>query len=275
VPSREDRRREKARRREERRRRKESDGRPGSGESRAPDELSVERLRAVGEERPSPRPAPPPRDPADRLVLKTGEYLDRGFTVVRQTEIAVDLVREHSFSFSELMFAAVVAYPHTYGVTPRETVSLLIDGDRVQELRHSAQPDARVMVPVGSVVGLYCVFGLLSMGSAILGTDYLFAGVHSLMLGIGGYGLWIFARAALRMLSGNWRASVALPEVSPKRRRALDQTPAERLLGFLDEELAAGYVVTRYQGQSADLLRPEWWPSRGPLADFLAAIWRG
>jgi hypothetical protein len=94
------------------------------------------------------------------------------------------------------------------------------------------------------------------------------------MLAIGGYGLWIFARAALRALSGTRRASVALPYLSPERRHALDRTPEERLLAFLDEERSAGYVVTRYDGQSAELRRPEWWPSRGPLADFMAALWR-
>ena len=222
-----------------------------------------------------PAPAlPPPLDLADRLDIKAKEYQAAGYTISRQTNTAVDLISEDVFSPRQMFRHLVLFYPQTYGVVPSDAVSLLIDEDRVLVWKHSGKPDRWIIGPVGVFFGLYCVLALISIITASPGSEYSYVLVYAAMLAVGGYGLWIFARAGVRAGSGETPISVALPEPLPNRRRALDRTPEERLLAFLEDEGQEGYVVTAYDGRSARLYRPEWWPSRGPLAEILAAIWR-
>ena len=266
MPSREDRRRRKERERQERRR--------GSTHPRpSADPTPVQQPDSVAAVTPPAPVLPPPLDLADRLDIKAKEFQAAGYTISRQSDTAVDLISEDVFSLRQLFRHLVLFYPPTYGVVPSDAVSLLIDEDRVLVWKHSGKPDRWIIGPVGVFFGLYCVLALISMITASPGSECSYVLVHAAMLAVGGYGLWIFAGAGVRAGSGATPISVALPEPLPSRRRALDRTPEERLLVFLEEEGQAGYVVTAYDRKSAELYRPEWWPSRGPLADILEATW--
>ncbi len=184
MPSREDRRRDNARRREERRRRKQGeesspsggDPWPGTdrtaGESPAPSTLPLEPSVAKSAQiRTQPATTLPG---AVRLQEAIDTFSGRGFTVAARSDSTVDLVRGREFSVWRWLLAGVFFYPQTYGATPIERVTLRVDEDRVTMRQQSREPGWSDTVPVGVAFGLYCVLSAFSVGSAVLGTDYLF-----------------------------------------------------------------------------------------------------
>ena len=172
----------------------------------------------------------------DRLAAKTKEYLDRGFTITGQSETAVNLVKEDGFHLGKLLLQTLFFYPLIYGVRPRDDAYLSVDGNQVHAWVSPRRPGRGIIFPVGLFFGLYCVLALVSIVTASPGAEYRYVLVHAAMLAVGGYGFWIFARAGVRAGSGATPVFVALPEPLPNRRRALDRTPEERLLAFLEEE---------------------------------------
>ena len=182
MPSREDRRRRKELERRERHR-------GGTRPPQSADPAPARRPDNVAAVAPPPPVLPPPLDLAERLDVKTKEYQAAGYTISRQTDTAVDLIREDVFSLGQMFRHLVLFYPQSYGVAPSDAVSLLIDEDRVLVWRHSGKPDRWIMGPVGVFFRLYCVLALVSIIIASPGSEYLYVLVHAAMLAVGGYGL--------------------------------------------------------------------------------------
>ena len=132
MPSREDRRRRKEL---ERRERREGGTRPRPSADPTP----VRQPDAVAAATPPPPVLPPPLDLAERLDAKTKEYRAAGYTISRQNETAVDLIREDESSLRQMFRHLILFYPQTYGVVPSDAVSLLIDEDRVQVWESSSR----------------------------------------------------------------------------------------------------------------------------------------
>ena len=78
------------------------------------------------------------------------------------------------------------------------------------------------MLPVGLIFGLYSVLGLSSTRSALLGADIQSEWAHPAMLAVGGYGLWLIARAVVRLFSAVTPPPVLLPMLPEERREAAD-----------------------------------------------------
>jgi hypothetical protein len=115
------------------------------------------------------------------------------------------------------------------------------------------------MLPVGLIFGLYSVLGLSSTRSALLGADIQSEWAHPAMLAVGGYGLWLIARAVVRLFSAVTPPPVLLPMLPEERREAADQTPEERLLAAVAGSREDGYTPIFYDGRRVELYRPARW----------------
>ena len=236
MPSREDRRREKELRRRER-----DDPRvaPNADQARVRPPVGIEA-------RPKPPPVPPFLNPTDQLAAKVRDYQDEGFAVTRQTETAVGLAREDSFSVWKMFRGAILFYPQFYGAVPYDVVSLLIDQKRLHVWESSSRPGWRLTGAVGGGLGMFCLLSLRSVWSVLFEVVPVLALLHMVMPAVGGYGIWVLIGLLLQGATAKLITEMPHPVLPPERSRALDRTPRELYLAEILEAREAGYVVTDY-----------------------------
>ncbi len=199
----------------------------------------------------------------NRLAAKTKEYLEQGFTITEKSETAVDLVKENKFHLGRLLIRAVFFYPLMYGARPREEAHLSVEADAVLVAQTLRRPGRAGMLPVGLAFCLYRVLGFFWAGSGWRDPESRFAFGHPVLLAIGGYGLWLIARAIVRQFSGVTPPPVHLPMLAEERREADSQTPEERLLAAVVGSREDGYTPIAYDGRQVELYRSAYWKAQG------------